>query len=242
MSSNTFLPCCLRHFSWTGTPTGTESTLASLPTYISHPNSSSPPDSKAAVLYVHDALGWTFPNARLLCDHFAREANVTVYMPDFFGREVLDREKVLAGKWAELDMEGFQARNARAIREPEILAAARELREKYAKLGAVGYCFGGWAVLRLGAEKLVDCVVCAHPSWVTKDDIDNYSTVPLQFLCPEVDSQFSDDLKFHAFQKLVSRRIAPGDSDNDCFRSWVGKAKMGYRLSGFIFRVWRMGV
>lgn len=67
-------------------------------------------------MYIHDALGWTFPNARLLCDHFAKEANVTVYMPDFFGGEVLDRQKLLDWKPAELDMEGFQKRNARDVR------------------------------------------------------------------------------------------------------------------------------
>ena len=93
-------------------------------------------------------------------------------------------------------------------REPEIFAAAKELRAKYEKLGTVGYCFGGWAVLRLGAKEhekpLVDCVVCAHPSWATKDDIDNYANAPIQFLCPEVDNQFPDDLKLHAFQELVS--------------------------------------
>lgn len=99
-------------------------------------------------------------------------------------------------------------------REPEIFAAAKELRSKYAKLGTVGYCFGGWAVLRLGAkeheEPLVDCVVAAHPSWVTKEDVDNYGNVPVQFLCPEIDPQFPEEMKMHAFQKLVSPNTCLG--------------------------------
>jgi dienelactone hydrolase len=139
--TNTFSPCCLKSFSWTGTPSGTESTLSNLPTYItgSNPN--------VAILYIYDALSWRFPNARLLADHFAKEANATVYMPDFFGGEELDRTAILEGRWGDVDLPGFMQRNAREIREPEVFAAARELRGKYKKLGSVGYCFGGWAVM-----------------------------------------------------------------------------------------------
>jgi dienelactone hydrolase len=144
--TNTFSSCCLKSFSWTGTPSGTESTLSNLPTYItgSNPN--------VAILYVHDALGWRFPNARLLADHFAREANATVYMPDFFDGEVLDRAAIFEERWGHIDLPGFMQRNAREIREPEVFAAARELRGMYKALGTVGYCFGGWAVM-------VSCIV-----------------------------------------------------------------------------------
>ena len=197
-SENTFAPCCLKGFAWDGTPSGHEGTLSKNPTYITGTN----PD--AAVLYVHDALGWDFTNARLLADHFAREANVTVYVPDFFGGEVLDKTLILQGRFEELDMVGFISRNNREIREPEIFACATALREKgYKKIGAIGYCFGGWAVARLAASPpLVDAIVCAHPSWVTKDDIDAIS-VPVQFLSPEIDGQFSPELKLYAFQKLI---------------------------------------
>jgi hypothetical protein len=34
------------------------------------------------VLIVSDVFGWTLPNTRLLADHFAREANLTAYLPD----------------------------------------------------------------------------------------------------------------------------------------------------------------
>jgi hypothetical protein len=65
----------------------------------------------------------------------------------------------------------------------------------------------------------VDCVVCAHPSWTTKEDFDGYGRVPVQFLCPEVDSYFAPELKMYAFQKLVSmvqkrlRRDEANESD-----------------------------
>lgn len=119
----------------------------------------------------------------------------------------MDKQAFLDGRFQELGMAGFGARNARSIREPEIFAAATALRAQgYTSIGAVGYCFGGWAVMRLGSQSntpsLVDVIVCAHPSWVTKADIDDI-TVPVQFLVPEIDAPFSDEMKAYAFQKLV---------------------------------------
>jgi hypothetical protein len=60
-------PCCFHSFAWNGVPTGHEGHLASNLTYITGSN------PRAAVLFVHDALGWKFGNARLLADHFAEE-------------------------------------------------------------------------------------------------------------------------------------------------------------------------
>lgn len=70
----------------------------------------------------------------------------------------------MEGRWHDLDMAGFSARNSRSIREPQIFTAATTLRSSgYSKLGAIGFCFGGWAVLRLAQASLVDAIVCAHP-------------------------------------------------------------------------------
>jgi dienelactone hydrolase len=68
--------CCLTGFAWDGTPIGTETTLADLNTYTA----GSDPD--AGILVIADLFGWTFTNLRLLCDHYASEANATVYLPD----------------------------------------------------------------------------------------------------------------------------------------------------------------
>lgn len=75
--------CCLTGFQWSGTPTGHVGKLAGNQTYITGTN------KHAAILLIHDAFGWEFPNVRLLADHFAREADATVYVPDFFGGEQL---------------------------------------------------------------------------------------------------------------------------------------------------------
>ncbi|EJD36890.1 dienelactone hydrolase family protein [Auricularia subglabra TFB-10046 SS5] len=193
-------PCCLKGFEWNGAPAGRIGKLGSNDVYISGDNAS------AAVIVIHDLLGWTFANTRLLADHYAREANVTVYVPDFFGGEVLPHDLILAGRWAELDVRGFLERNAREVREPEILSCARELRAQYAKVGAVGFCYGGWAVFRLGAKEhaaaaLVDCITAGHPSLLTAKDIDEVA-VPTQVLASEIDPVYTAELKTHTFLKL----------------------------------------
>lgn len=68
--------CCKSGFQWEGTPVGAETTLGKNKTYVTGSN------KDAAVLLVHDAFGWTLPNNRLLADHYAKEANVTAYLPD----------------------------------------------------------------------------------------------------------------------------------------------------------------
>ncbi|KAK1757056.1 alpha/beta-hydrolase [Echria macrotheca] len=206
-------PCCLKAFQWDGTPTGTEGYLPGSPnkTYITGTN------PNVAVFVIHDLLAWTFPNIRLLADHYAREIDATVYVPDFFGGETLPIDLVLAARWAELDLHGFIGRNSREIREPEIIGFARALRAaNYDKVGAIGFCYGGWAVHRLGAREfldpdtgkssLVDCVTAGHPSLLTKKDIDEVA-VPVQILAPEIDAAYTDEFKLHSFVTMQKNGV-----------------------------------
>lgn len=204
MSENKIHPYCLRFFEWSGTPSGRISTLANNKCYIAGDN----PDR--AILYIHDLLSWNFKNARLLCDTFAKECDGTVYMPDFFGGETVDEDAVIKGRWDEIDLVGFEKRNNRQIREPQILSCAKALREKYAKVGAIGYCFGGWAVFRLGAKEhdppLVDAISTGHPTWLTKEDIDGIAA-PVQILAQEFDVPFSPELKSYAFETIIKKGV-----------------------------------
>lgn len=98
------------------------------------------------------------------------------------------------------------ARNSKQIREPEIFACARALRAQYKRVAAVGFCYGGWAVFRLGAKGnhgLVDCISAAHPSWLTKEEIQDIG-VPVQILAPENDHAFTPELK------QFSNHVIPG--------------------------------
>ncbi|CAL5870070.1 uncharacterized protein PFLUO_LOCUS4304 [Penicillium psychrofluorescens] len=83
------------------------------------------------------------------------------------------------------------------IREPEIFACAKALRAQYKRVAAIGFCYGGWAVFRLGAKAnngSVDCISTAHPSWVTKEEIQEVG-VPVQIMAPEIDPVFTPELK-----------------------------------------------
>jgi hypothetical protein len=68
MSKHGYGPCCVKDFTWNGTPTGRIGTCGPVPAYIAGDN----PDS--AVMLVHDAHGWEWQNLRLLADHYAKEA------------------------------------------------------------------------------------------------------------------------------------------------------------------------
>ncbi|KAL3469132.1 Alpha/Beta hydrolase protein [Aspergillus californicus] len=194
--------CCITGFTWEGTPTGHTAKLANNDVYISGNN----PD--IAILFIADLFGWTFPNVRLLADHFAREIDATVYVPDYFGGEILDFDLIADEKFDQLDLPGFIGRNGREQREGEIFASARALKKElgYKKVGAVGYCYGGWASFRLGAKEheadpLVDAISIGHPSLLTKKDIDEIA-VPVQILAPEFDQAYPAELKSYTFETL----------------------------------------
>jgi len=199
--------CCVKGSLWDGKPAGEEKILANNKTYVTGTN------PNVAIMIIHDAFGWTFPNTRILADSYAKEADATVYMPDFFGGEVLPSDILRdTSQWHKLDMPGFMGRNTKEIREPEIFSCARALRSQYKRVGVIGFCFGGWAVFRLGAkgnDGLVDCISTAHPSLLEKGEIDAVG-VPVQILAPENDVLFTPDLKEYA-NKVIPTLGLPYD-------------------------------
>ncbi|KAH8176526.1 dienelactone hydrolase family protein [Sarocladium implicatum] len=195
--------CCLKGFQWDGSPSGKESMLADNKAYITGDSTT------AALLFIQDAFGWEWRNSRLLADHYAKEAGVTVYLPDFFGGEKLDSELVWHGRFAELDMPGLMSRNGRPQREPEIFKCAKELRGRYDFVAAIGFCYGGWAVFRLGGSEspLIDCGIVGHPSLLTEDDIEAMRA-PLQVLAPEHDEPFNEKLRLLTWQTLQKNKVS----------------------------------
>jgi hypothetical protein len=63
------------------TPTGTETTIHGLSTYVATPEE----ESKGLIIYIPDAFGWKLPNNRVLADSYAKKGGFTVYIPDFMG-------------------------------------------------------------------------------------------------------------------------------------------------------------
>ena len=68
-----------------------------------------------------------------------------------FDGEVVTPEMVKSGKINIADM---LARNSKDLRFPEIERLVRSLKQEHGfkKIGAIGFCWGGWAVFQLGAK------------------------------------------------------------------------------------------
>ena len=216
--------CCVKGFKWEGTPEGRTAKIANgkYDSYIAGNNTT------AAVLIIHDVYGWDNPNVRLMADHYARETGATVYVPDFFLGDSLRRadypdlsHKEFLAKY----LMPFVGRHSRDVREKDIFAVARALRREhgYAKLAAIGFCYGGWAIMRLGAKPedqpededkdakpiegpLVVAVSTAHPSLATEQDIAGVA-VPLQILAPETDFMYTPALKQFTFDVTVKNGV-----------------------------------
>lgn len=99
--------------------------------------------------------------------------------------------------------------NAKPRRRDEIFAIARELKSKYTKVGAVGYCWGGWGSFQLGDKNdpIVDAISVAHPSMLTTEEIDAIG-VPVQVLVGSKDVVFVEQLREHTLQSLPKSGVA----------------------------------
>ncbi|KAI1354452.1 dienelactone hydrolase [Xylaria sp. FL0043] len=201
-----FHSCCLKTFTWGGTPKGVETKLSNHHCYVTGQN------TETAILLVHDLFGWKYPSVHLIADHFAREVNATVYVPDFFGGWVVDWQAVKDERWNEVDLDGVVRDQSREIRGPEMVACARAIKAElgFKRLGAIGYCYGGWAVCHLASKaqefQLVDAISMAHPSWLVKEYIDNIA-VPFQVLAPENDQSSTPEMKSYTFQTALKLNV-----------------------------------
>lgn len=85
---------------------------------------------------------------------------------------------------------------------------AKALRSQYHRVGAIGFCYGGWAAFQLGAKDngLVDCISVAHPIQLTKDEIQKVG-VPVQILAPEFDPLFTEELKAFSNQVIPTLSV-----------------------------------
>lgn len=218
--------CCFTGFRWDGTPKGHEDRIANSDAYVTGSN------KERAIVLIHDGAGWKSNNSRLLADHFADEVDATVYVPDFFKDSPLSKFLGAPPKDSDkpFNLEHFIANNGEAlgkfmgannkdIRRPEVFAVAKWLKSKYKRLGAAGYCWGGWGCFQLGAkgQDLVDCISVAHPSLLTNEEIDNIG-VPVQINAPEHDPVYTSELKSHSLESIpktgvpFSYQLYPGQA------------------------------
>lgn len=180
---------CAEGFPWEGQPKGSEITLGSFPTYVARPAG----DAKSphgAILFINDVFGWQANNNRIASDFLADASGLPVYLPDFFGADVFTAETRLE----------FLAKHDVGLTQPkleEILGALRPLhRGDKAKVGAIGFCWGGRYSLRLGAQGQLAASVACHPSRVSPlDDSLASTSAPTLLLLAQGDPIFSGELR-----------------------------------------------
>ncbi|KAK4163090.1 putative hydrolase [Cladorrhinum sp. PSN259] len=191
--------CCLHGFKWDAEPLGREDKINNQNCYVTGSN----PD--VAIIVIHDLYGWTFGNTRVLADQYAAEVGATVYIPDFFGGAVLSPALINnPAEWPKSELPKIMAASSKDVRGPEMVSLAKFLRTQHKRIGAIGFCYGGWAVFQLGAkgdEQLVDCISAAHPTFLTKEEMLNVG-VPVQIIAPEIDPQFTEELKTFAVTEI----------------------------------------
>jgi dienelactone hydrolase len=111
----------------------------------------------------------------------------------------------------ELSLDAYLTANSREVRSPEILACAQHLRAQYSRVGAIGYCYGGWAGFHPvdnTQQPLLDCLVIGHPSLLTEADIVAVSPrVPVMVLAPEVDAMYTPFLKAKTLRVLPEKGV-----------------------------------
>eukprot|EP00743_Colponemidia_sp_Colp-15_P003879 GILK01004186.1.p1 GENE.GILK01004186.1~~GILK01004186.1.p1 ORF type:complete len:265 (-),score=22.01 GILK01004186.1:138-878(-) len=216
--------CCIKGNIHTGEPTGAYTTIAGVETYVAEPTQF----SGRAILLIHDAFGFKFVNNQLLCDTFAAQTNCRVFCPDFLQGDAAPIG-VLDGSVA-FDFQAWIARQVTKLDETTNLVRtfASELRATHGvtSLGAIGYCWGAFPAVRLGATDTFNAIAVAHPSFVeVPKDIEHLRTNAL-FLCAEIDQQFPEEKRTAAQQILASKpnqiaifKLYPGTKHGFAVRS-----------------------
>jgi dienelactone hydrolase len=182
---------CVRAFVREGKPSGELISLRSddgamAPAYLKRAPAGSPTPTPT-ILIVTDVFGYRFKNSQVLADEYAARG-FNVIVPDIFKgggidgdstAPLMDVEKAsffsAAGtvcSFVPSLVSFLWANGSRAVMQPRVQALARSAREKAielggpgAKMGAVGFCFGGpYAVLLAKTPGLIDAWAGVHPS------------------------------------------------------------------------------
>ena len=204
--------CCISGtLNTSATPSGREDTIGGLPCYIAEPSDGS---TSKSVVFVVDIFGWSFPNVRLLADHYAK-AGFYCYVPDIHEGDSLpisflqnvepplkEQEKLSMVDKAKnaaivpATLGPWLVRHREGVSEPIISGFINTVRSipGTQKVGAIGFCWGGrYAILQAHGKKEgsvggVDAAVACHPSLVAIPGDFEPVTMPLSLAVGSKDS------------------------------------------------------
>jgi carboxymethylenebutenolidase len=175
-----------------------------------------------AVIFLMDAFGLPLKNNRILADEIGRRLGCDVYVPDIFaGRPLIGINDMKLREGAEYSLTIMDWLKMIWILIPHIpdfilsrpsVVDARldkfftslKAENKYDKIGAVGYCFGGATAIRLGSKDWVDSIVICHPGNISDDHIKAIK-IPASWVCAESDFTFPTKQRLRAEAEFASR-------------------------------------
>lgn len=193
---------------WQGTENGKEITLESFQMYLT-----SGKESKKCIILIADIFGYKLINSRIYADQLAESVGCDVIIPDFFeggggidpsvGDAMVSMKdpgflsKLKAGSKLFISLPGLMAflmkfNSKRTI--PKLNALIPLLKEKYDRIGAIGFCWGGKYSSWLGAHSLVDCYASVHPASLEQEDLPSLQTnsIPGLYIHAIGDRMFAD--------------------------------------------------
>jgi len=181
--------------------------------------------STKAVLLLTDVFGLPLKNSKILADVFAKEVGCDVWVPDMFNgsppiavdalneylHDTPGEKQPLLTKlrlvWTIIQHLPAIYKARSSVVDPRIHSFIAKIKEekKYERLGAVGYCFGGSAGIRLASTDLIDTVVIAHPGRCNITEI-KAMKIPTAFACAEEDMSFGPALRNQAEAAFAERK------------------------------------
>jgi dienelactone hydrolase len=222
--------------------------------YVASPSSTS--TSTSVIIYLTDAFGLNLINTKLLADRFAAETGCKVLVPDVIPggggpvslmgyTEILQTRVPLGGVFGQLRRISAAfavayysvpfylriltwAAPQRAFSK-NILPFARAVRADLppgAKLGIVGFCWGGYGSTRIcaepavkgGSERLVDVQFCGHPYNLKTPDIVVDAVrgfkVPFSMAIGDLD-KFLSKGNVDKIEVALKEKVGSGKGDDD---------------------------
>ncbi|KXN84130.1 Protein AIM2 [Leucoagaricus sp. SymC.cos] len=210
-------PDCTTGVKLAGTPKGVTKEDGSY--FAAAPEGS---ESKRAVVLITDVFGLGLDNPKIMADYFSEQLQCDVWVPDYFKGTPLVREgqlkmperageKIGALRWAKFYLT-FIASLPKIISSRPSVADKRikefinkiKAEKRYENVGAVGYCYGGAACVRLAVIDILDTVVICHPGNFSLKLVDRM-VIPAAWVCAEDDMTFSTS-KRKKTEDILARR------------------------------------
>ncbi|KAJ2921094.1 hypothetical protein H1R20_g15999, partial [Candolleomyces eurysporus] len=180
--------------------------------------------SDRAVIVLTDVFGLPLKNPKLIADTLAERLRCDVWVPDYFnGRPIFrlddmepperEDDPMTIWDWLRVLWKTFLPNlgalwsNRSSVVDQRLASFIPLLKEKkgYKKIGAVGYCFGGSACIRLASTGLIDGGVICHPGPFSLTQVRAICT-PVAWVCAERDEFFANSKQHESEAELAGRK------------------------------------